>query len=70
MTGYLLTVHAGGALMGARPEEGFFVSIDPAEESPEGQLVCRIGVALAAPSEFIVFRIGREDGVIETAEAA
>ena len=70
MTGYLLTVHASGALMGARPEEGFFVSIDAVEDSPEGQLVCRIGVALAAPSEFIVFRIGREVGVIETAEAA
>jgi hypothetical protein len=70
MTGYLLTVFASGALMGARPDDGFFVSIDRAEDSPEGQLVCRIGVALAAPSEFIVFRVGRETGVIETAEAA
>jgi hypothetical protein len=56
--------------MGDTPDQGFFVEVEPAEVSPEGQLVCRIGVALAAPAEFIVFRIGRESGVIEFAEAA
>ncbi len=70
LTGYLLEVFASGALMGDRPEQGFFVEVEPAEDSPEGQLVCRIGVALAAAAEFIVFRIGRETGVIEIAEAA
>ena len=70
LTGYLLQVFASGALMGDRPEQGFFVQVEPAEESPEGQLVCRIGVALAAAAEFIVFRVGRESGVIETMEAA
>jgi hypothetical protein len=33
-------------------------------------MVARIGVALAAPAEFIEFRIGRETGTIEEAEAA
>lgn len=70
MTDYLLRVFATGALMGDQPEEGFFVSVDTVEDSPEGQLVCRIGVALAAPAEFIVFRIGREGGVIERGELA
>ena len=70
MTDYLLRVFATGALMGDAPEEGFFVSVDTVEDSPEGQLVCRIGVALGAPAEFIVFRIGREGGVIELEEAA
>ncbi len=70
MTDYLLRVFATGALMGEQAEEGFFVSVDTVEDSPEGQLVCRIGVALAAPAEFIVFRIGREGGVIERGELA
>lgn len=70
MTGYLLSVFQSGALKGNAPEEGFFVKVETVEDSPEGHLECDIGVALAAPAEFIVFRIGREGGVIETAEAA
>lgn len=65
LTDYLLRVYRQGALMGDTPQDAFYVSIDPPEQSPEGQLVCTIGVALAAPAEFIVFRIGRRDGVIE-----
>jgi phage tail sheath protein FI len=65
LTDYLLRVFRQGALMGDLPQDAFFVAIDPAEQAPEGQLVCKIGVALAAPAEFIVFRIGRRDGVIE-----
>jgi phage tail sheath protein FI len=67
MTDYLLRVFASGALLGDAPEEGFFVAVKTVEDSPQGQLICEIGVALAAPAEFIVFRIGRETGVIETA---
>jgi uncharacterized protein len=70
MTDYLMRVFATGALAGEQPQDGFFVAVDTVEDSPEGQLVCRIGVALAAPAEFIVFRIGREGGVIERGEAA
>lgn len=70
VTGYLLQVFASGALIGDSPDQAFFVEVEPADVSPEGELVCRIGVALAAPAEFIVFRVGRRGGVIETAEAA
>lgn len=65
LTDYLLRIHRQGALLGDSPQDAFFVQIDPPSESPEGQLVCKVGVALAAPAEFIVFRIGRKDGVIE-----
>jgi len=68
MTDYLLRVFATGALMGELAEEAFFVAVDTVEDSAEGQLVCRIGVALATPAEFIVFRLGREGGVIERGE--
>lgn len=70
VTDYLLGVFASGALKGAQPDQGFFVAVDTVEESEEGHLVCRIGVALAAPAEFIEFRIGRENGAIENVEAA
>ncbi|ATY30919.1 phage tail sheath subtilisin-like domain-containing protein [Sphingomonas psychrotolerans] len=70
MTDYLLRIFADGALKGATPEEAFFVEVPPVPDTPEGQLVCNIGIALAAPAEFIVFRIGRESGVIERAAAA
>jgi len=70
VTDYLLGVFESGALHGELPEQGFFVAVDVVNESAEGQLVCRVGVALAAPAEFIVFRLGRDSGVIETAEAA
>lgn len=70
MVDYLLRVFASGALKGEQPEQGFFVQVNSVEESPEGQIECTIGVALALPSEFIEFRIGRDGGVIERAEAA
>ncbi|WP_374298323.1 phage tail sheath subtilisin-like domain-containing protein [Paracoccus sp. (in: a-proteobacteria)] len=70
MVDYLLRVFASGALKGDLPEEGFFVQVSSVEESPEGQVECTIGLALAQPAEFIEFRIGRDGGVIERAEAA
>ena len=70
MVDYLLRVFATGALQGAQAEEGFFVQVHAVEDSPEGHLECTIGLALAQPAEFIEFRIGRNGGVIEQAEAA
>ena len=70
MTDYLLRVFASGALMGEVAEEGFFVSVEAIDQSDPGQIITRIGVALAAPAEFIEVRIGREIGVIEGGEAA
>ncbi|MBK4216497.1 phage tail sheath family protein [Paracoccus caeni] len=69
MVDYLRRVFATGALKGAQPEDAFFVKVETVESTAEGHLECTIGVALAQPAEFIEFRIGREGGVIERAEA-
>lgn len=57
-----------GALAGERPEEAFFVRCDddttPASARDGGQLVALVGVAPAAPCEFIVLRVGREHNTL------
>lgn len=69
---YLLGVWQSGALQGARVEDAYYVRCDasnnPRELIEAGQLVCEIGVAIAAPAEFIVFRLGRSEGVVELQE--
>ncbi len=73
VVGYLLSVFDAGALAGADPESSFFVRCDSSNNPPgsvdAGRLVCEVGVALAAPAEFIVFRLGRAEGVVELHEA-
>lgn len=73
ITGYLMRVFESGALLGATPDEAFFVRCDTSNNPPEsveqGQLLCEVGVALAAPAEFIVFRVGRREGITEIEEA-
>jgi hypothetical protein len=53
-----------GGLKGAKPADGFFVRCDdtnnPQAVIDAGQVICQIGVAVAAPMEFIVFDI-RQD---------
>jgi hypothetical protein len=72
--GYLNQVYEGGALKGATPDQAFYVRCDrtnnPPEQVAKGELVCNVGVALAAPAEFIVFRVGRKNSVTEIEEAA
>lgn len=72
VAGYLLEVHRAGALVGRTPNEGFFVrcdaSLNPPEAIAAGQVVCEIGVAIAAPAEFLIFRVGRRAGVVELEE--
>jgi len=52
-----------GALMGATPEEAFFVQCDAETNPPEvidaGQVVAVIGIAPVKPAEFVIFRIGQ-----------
>jgi phage tail sheath protein FI len=52
-----------GALMGATPEEAFFVKCDAETNPPEvidaGQVVTVIGLAPVKPAEFVIFRIGQ-----------
>lgn len=70
--GYLTQLFDSGVLLGTTPEQAFVVRCDAALNPPElveqGQLVCEVGVALGAPAEFVVFRIGRREGVVEIEE--
>ncbi|MEO8699971.1 MAG: phage tail sheath subtilisin-like domain-containing protein [Kofleriaceae bacterium] len=72
VTAHLLDVLASGALRGDDQAEAFFVRCTPSNNPPSvvdaGQLMCEIGVAIAAPAEFIVFRVGRREGVVELQE--
>jgi phage tail sheath protein FI len=58
---YLSQLWREGALAGATPEESYFVRCDAETNPPEGrelgQVVTEIGLAPAAPAEFIVVRI-------------
>jgi len=60
---FLQLVWRDGALMGATPEEAFFVKCDsetnPQEVIDAGQVVILIGVAPVKPAEFVIFRIGQ-----------
>jgi uncharacterized protein len=68
----LLPLFERGALRGERPEEAFYLrcdeSVNPPESLATGRLVLEVGVAVAAPAEFIVFRVGRLEGLTELAE--
>jgi hypothetical protein len=68
----LLPVFDSGALRGERPDQAFYVRCDagvnPPEDVAAGRLVCEVGVAIAAPAEFLVFRVGRREGVVEVIE--
>jgi hypothetical protein len=68
----LLSFFNQGALLGAEPREAFYVRCDASNNTREtvlaGELHVEVGVAIAAPAEFIVFRIGRREGVVEVVE--
>lgn len=57
-----------GAFRGATPEQSYFVRCDdvttPSEAQDLGQLIALVGIAPAAPCEFIVLRIGREYNIL------
>jgi hypothetical protein len=64
ITAFLTLVWRDGALVGATPEEAFFVKCDEETNPPEvvdaGQVITLIGLAPVKPAEFIVFRIGQQ----------
>jgi uncharacterized protein len=57
-------IWAKGGLKGTKPADAFYVKCDatnnPQNVIDRGQLVCEIGIAVAAPMEFLVFQI-RQD---------
>src|SRR5256885_6521881 len=61
-----------GALVGATPEQAFFILCDETNNPPssvdEGKLVVDIGVAPVKPAEFVIFRISQWQGGAATAE--
>ena len=58
---FLTRVWRTGALVGATPNEAFFIDIGPntmtQDDIDNGRLICVIGVAPVKPAEFVVFRI-------------
>ncbi len=61
VTAYLDTLYQDGALKGRTAAEAFFVKCDSETNPPAvtdvGMVVTNVGVALAAPAEFVVVRI-------------
>ena len=61
-----------GALKGASAKQAFYVKCDdtnnPQSQVDLGRLVCEVGVAIAAPMEFLTFQVQRlpdGTGVVE-----
>ncbi len=71
---FLMRVWRDGALLGATPEQAFFVKCDaetnPAEVRDAGQLIAEIGIAPVKPAEFIIFRIGQWSSEAESTSSA
>ncbi len=63
---FLLVLWRDGALMGAKPEDAFFVRCDRTtmtqNDLDNGRMICLVGVAPTKPAEFVVFRIGQWTG--------
>jgi phage tail sheath protein FI len=61
---FLYNEWVSGALLGARPDEAFFVRCDRStmtqNDIDNGRLICLIGVAAIKPAEFVIFRIGQK----------
>jgi|HubBroStandDraft_6_1064221.scaffolds.fasta_scaffold107299_2 phage tail sheath protein FI len=61
--GFLLNEWRSGALLGAKPEKGFFVRCDAstmtADDLDQGRMICLIGIAAAKPAEFVIFRVSQ-----------
>jgi phage tail sheath protein FI len=63
---FLMRMWRNGMLMGATPQEAFFVKCDaetnPMENVNAGIVTTEIGVCLVKPAEFVVFKIGQWSG--------
>lgn len=63
---FLTGVWRSGALFGDTPEQAFYVRCDEELNPPDvrelGRVVTEVGVAIARPAEFVVFRISQYSG--------
>ncbi|MBV9774833.1 MAG: phage tail sheath family protein, partial [Gemmatimonadetes bacterium] len=63
---FLTTVWRNGALFGNAPAEAFYVRCDASTNPPEtrelGQVITEIGVSVAKPAEFVIFRLSQWAG--------
>lgn len=59
---FLTSLWRDGALLGATPEEAFYVKCDaetnPTDVIDAGRLITEIGIAPVKPAEFVIFRLG------------
>jgi phage tail sheath protein FI len=66
VTAFLNGEWAVGALVGATPEQAFYVRCDETTNPPDvrarGQVVTEIGVAVVQPAEFVIFRLSQWAG--------
>jgi phage tail sheath protein FI len=60
---FLYILWRDGALIGAKPEEAFFVRCDRTtmtqNDLDNGRMICLVGVAPSRPAEFVIFRVGQ-----------
>jgi uncharacterized protein len=72
VVGVLMPMFEQGGLRGSDPSQAFYVRCDASVNTPDtiaaGQIICEVGVAVAAPAEFIVFRIGQQEGAVQVVE--
>lgn len=64
VSAFLYNQWVSGALLGASPEEAYFVRCDRStmtqDDLDNGRLICLVGVAVLKPAEFVIFRIGQK----------
>ena len=66
LSDFLTSVWRSGALVGATPDEAFFVRCDATtmtqDDIDNGRLICLVGMAPAKPAEFVIFRFSQTTG--------
>jgi phage tail sheath protein FI len=71
---FLTSVWRDGGLMGATPEQAFFVKCDEETNTQDdvdaGRVIAIVGIAPVKPAEFIVFRISQSTAGAETSSPA
>jgi hypothetical protein len=60
---FLFVLWRDGALVGAKPEEAFFVRCDRTtmtqNDLDNGRMICLVGIAPSRPAEYVIFRVGQ-----------